>query len=67
MRKFRKCTKLLPQNAFCPLPGEITDCLLITVTNELFFFLFSLSVFFLLGWQGRAGQGRVKNLMTFVV
>jgi hypothetical protein len=63
MRKFRKCTNVLAQNTFCPLPGEITNCLLVTVTNERFFF--SLSVFFLLGWQGRAGQG--GKIMIFVV
>jgi hypothetical protein len=59
MRKFRKCTKLLPQNTFCPLPGEITNCLLITVTNERFFF-FCLLPSGVAG-QGRAGQGEKIN------
>ncbi len=53
MRKIPKMYKLLQQqNAFCPLPGEITNCLLITVTNERFFFAHFLSS------SGRAGQGR---------
>jgi len=52
MRKIPKMYKLLQQqSAFCPLPGEITNCLLITVTNERFFFHF-------LSSSGRAGRGR---------
>jgi hypothetical protein len=57
-----------PQNTFCPLPGEITNCLLILPLQTNVFF--SLSVFF---WQGRAGKGREgqgragqgENIMTF--
>jgi hypothetical protein len=61
--KIPKMYKLLEQNRFCPLPGEITNRLPYLLPLQTNVFLFSLSVFFLLAGQGRAGQG--EKIMTF--
>jgi hypothetical protein len=60
--KIPKMYKLLEQNRFCPLPGEITNRLPYLLPLQTNVFLFSLSVFFLLAGQGRAGQGRAGQV-----
>jgi hypothetical protein len=55
--KIPKMYKLLEQNRFCPMPGEITNCLpyLLPLQTNVFLFTFCLLP------SGRAGQGRVKK------